>query len=1000
IRIISGEIHKQSSRFVFPSEAAASLWAEKTCWFTGVRSLARGRFLAWDRFKEEVIRAAVQDREPINGVIRKLFTEKLIRKNAEAVRKVAGEQHGAEGLPFTSIIPREFAEEGAIFAAQIAALLPSLKLLKARQEAALAGTGSPAVQAAAGDLYGEPYRPDAEDRDFAVLEQAYAEFLDHNGLFEPSWERPPLKDRDHDYYLFFPEAMEDFAEYEFTLRAEPAIHLVFTEKPENRPPLRSFASSRAEIRSAVLEIRRFREEEGIPYSDMAISVPGLEDMEPYLLRELALYNIPVRRRSGRPLADHGAGRLFPLIGTCGANNFSFTALKALILNERIPWRRPDLNRALIEFGIENNCVSGYRENNREVDVWEEAFQGNKGGGLGGYYKALKSALLSLSAARTFRELRNRYFAFRGPWEEGPDRERGFLSRETCTAEADAVLGRCIEELSVLIQLETEYPDLIPPSPFSFYLSVLQEKQYVAQQQEPGVNIFPYRVAAAAPFSCHFVLNAAQGAATVLYRPLHFLRQDKRKALDIGDTDASAVFFNLYCLDGEGDFQPHPRISASDETFAGWAIPHSFFAGDAPNGGAGDTAGDTPNNGAGKNAAPGAAAGNPAAGTEALPKAPLPPDFFLLERDWWIGGPFPARLFSVQRDGFERWRASLDTPGSGFKLLKKPFPKSGQAYGLLEKEIARIQRSPIPEGSIPEGSNPEGAGGRIKVSATDLTTFFTCPGFWLYRKIFGLEEFSLEARLLDDTSLGNLYHEILRSLFTRIRETDRVFNPGRLAEYRSWLRSYTDEAARKYPAFQGPLAVPLLTSQSWAIAKKLWEVLKTEAKYFPGYAVAELETVIESVQGGILLKGKLDRVSLSPEGEPCIIDYKTGATPTAKASTETADSPLADFQIPMYIKLYEEKSAAAVGGAFFMSINKHDITAVVGSPGGKRGLPRDDYQPAIEALELRIDEFVGAVRAMDFSAREIRLTDCLGCDYRTICRTTYALNAGEGEADEL
>ncbi|MDR2184485.1 MAG: PD-(D/E)XK nuclease family protein, partial [Treponema sp.] len=545
--------------------------------------------------------------------------------------------------------------------------------------------------------------------------------------------------------------------------------------------------------------------------------------------------------------------------------------------------------------------------------------------------------------------------------------------DVCTPGADAVLARCIEELSALIQLEAEYPDLIPPSPFSFYLSVLQEKQYVPQQQKPGLNIFPYRVAAAAPFTCHFVLNATQGAATVLYRPLSFLRQDKRKALNIGDTDASAVFFYLYHLAEGGDFQPHIRISASDETFTGWAIPHSFFAAAA----SGDSAGENP--------------------------GPIPPDPFLMERDWWNGDAFPDRLFSVQREGFERWRESFPAPGTGFDLLKKPFPRTGYLYRRLDEEIARVQRSSGDPASAAGNSDTaprDRRDSRLKVSATDLTEFFACPAFWLYRKIFGLEVFSLEARLLDDASLGNLYHEILRNLFARIRDTDRVFDPGRLEEYYSWLRICAGEAARRYPAFQGPLAVPLLVSQSAAITKKLREVLKIEAAYFPGYAVAELEAVIESAQGGILFKGKLDRVSLSPEGEPCIIDYKTGAAPSAKASTEREDSPLENFQIPMYIKLYEDKHAAAVGGAFFVSINKHDITAVVGSPRGKRGIDRDAYQPTIEALEAYIGRFVEAVTDTDFSSPEIRYNNCLACDFRTICRTTYGLNAGEGQTGEL
>jgi hypothetical protein len=85
------------------------------------------------------------------------------------------------------------------------------------------------------------------------------------------------------------------------------------------------------------------------------------------------------------------------------------------------------------------------------------------------------------------------------------------------------------------------------------------------------------VAAASPFSTHFVLNASQSAATVLYQPLKFLRHDKRKALGIEDKDASGFFFLLAGTGEDVNFKCHTRISVSSQTFSGWAIPHNFFA---------------------------------------------------------------------------------------------------------------------------------------------------------------------------------------------------------------------------------------------------------------------------------------------------------------------------------------------------------------------------------------------------------------------------------------
>jgi hypothetical protein len=960
LSLISGELQSRSSRFVFPSEAASSLWAQKICGFTGTRSIALDRFLAWDRFKEGIIRSEVQDKEPVSAVLRKLFAGNLVRRNAEALR-LGGDRAGTTagstsasgeeaGLPFRVLIPPAFAEDGAVFAARIAGLLPSLKLFGLKLEAA-----------------GTAYRRDDEDRDFTVLEKEYAAFLEKRRLFEPSWERPPLKDREHHYYIFFPEAVEDFAEYEAILRDEPTVHLIRLEKSDP-PPLFAFTSSRAEIRSAVLEIRRLYEEEGVPYEDMAVSVPGLESMEPYLLREMSLFNIPPHRRSGRPLADYGTGKLFSLAGSCALNNFSFTALKSLLLNEKLPWSRPALNKALINFGVLNNCVSAYRDKGKQIDVWVEAFRtAGREERLRQYYLELKNVLSSMTGARTFGDIRKYYFAFRGKWEKETG-AAGFLSRDACTDEGDAVLARCIEELSSLIQLEEKYPDLTPPSPFQFFLDILREKQYVPVQEKAGVNIFPYRVAAAAPFTCHFVLNASQDAATVLYQPLGFLRQDKRKRLGLAaeDADVSDSFFRLYRLGPWETFTPRLRISASSQTFSGWAIPHSVFF--------------ESSSGAG---VPDAPSSRDDAG-----------DFFRQEQNWWAAGGsffsgdrdavFPSRLFSAQKSGFENWRTVLNLRRQeSYSLLNRPFPRNTTAASLLENRISAKQHI---------HDENEGGGSLIRVSATtDLNVFFSCPAKWLYQKIFEAENLVLEARLMDDASLGLLYHQILKDLFTRIREEDGMFRQERIAAYNAWIEEITFASARNYPAFQGPLAVPLVVSQAAAITRRLRALLETESRYFNGYTAAALEFPLRLEREGVLLYGILDRVSVSPDDEPVIIDYKTSAPPSKAESTGADDSPLRDFQMPMYVKLYEAKTGVPVETACFLSINKHDITAVIGSPGKKRGHTREAYQKTLDVFDGCTRRFAEALDTLDFVPPETDWNTCSECDYRCLCRTTFTLN---------
>jgi hypothetical protein len=804
------------------------------------------------------------------------------------------------------------------------------------------------------------YTPGEEDEDLERLAAEYRAFLDRRGLFEPSWEKAAFRDRGIEYLIFFPEAIEDFGEYRDLLKP-PLVRLILTKDLGcEKPRLLFYPSAREELRSAMLRLRDFHDRRGIPWEEMALSVPALPDTEPYLLRELELYNIPASRRAGKMLGEYGPGRLFSLAGGAAVNSFSFTSLKALVLSDHIPWRDREKNKALVRFGIRNNCVSSYAEGTGRRDIWREAFRESGERELEAYYRNLSGLCSSMVRAGTFREIRKFYFMLRG----------SFLAPEELSEEENRVLARCIEELALLIRCEEEYPDLRIASHFDFFVSHLLKTPYVLDSRKPGVNIFPYRVAAGAPFACHLVLNGSQNAATVLYQPLNFLRQDKREALNLADEDASGDFFILYSLPPGQGFNPQTGISASEQSFSGWTIPHSFFAGD---------------------------------GTLSAPRTPADP--YAEERRWWGGeGDFPQGLFPPQREGFLNWNRVLGEQKQ-YSIQARPFP-SGPVAEMLRRRIFREDA--------------------LTVTPTeDLNPFFACSLLWLYRRIFRLREYSLEAPLLDDASLGLLYHRILEGLFARIG----TFDKARFEEYLAWTGEITGEAVRNNPDFRGPLARPLLGSQAEGITRKIGALLKTEGRFFNGCRVSDLEARLELRRGKIIFKGIIDRVSVTPEGDFFIIDYKTSKVPSFDQCAETEKGPLEDFQMPMYIRLYEEKlqalllegprqqegplhlvgtlqqeglqtgadvpgGARAVEGAFFFCINQHDLTVAVGElPGKKNKRTREEYRKTMEALETYIELFHGALDGLDFSLKKIPYSRCRACDYYTLCRSLYSLNRG-------
>ncbi|MDR1804523.1 MAG: PD-(D/E)XK nuclease family protein [Treponema sp.] len=946
IQTIREYIADQNVRFVFPSGIAAGLWARKTCTLGIARSVAANRFLAWDGFKEEVTRTKDAKRKPASSVTRKLFAEALVRKNAEAAAgrpKVSG-----GGFPLKSLIPVEYAGGGEIFVPFIARLLPSLSYWEKMT-----------INAA----------KDAEDLDYILIKHEYSDFLDNHSLFEPSWEEIKIPPDGMRYVLFFPELIEDFAEYDTLLKA-PQFTRITNLRNANLfcdagaqtvpppEPLVFFRSAREEIRSAVMELQKIHEEEGIPYEDMAISVPELEEMEPCLIRELSIRHVPFVRRAGKKLGQTGAGRLFSLVNECAASRFSFNSLKALILNDHIPWKEREKNKALIDFGIKYNCVSGYEEDGVVRDIWEEAFKearASRDRDLMSYYRGLKKNVLSLANSESFADLRKYYFAFRG----------GLLDMEEISEEDDAVLSRCVEELISLIELEETLGDITPASPSGFFVSHIDEIAYVRNEKKSGINIYPWRVAAASPFGCHFALNASQSAASVLYQPLRFLRQDKRKSLGVEDSDATWAFFLLCDTGDEGNFKTRTRVSASAQTFSGWAIPHSFFA-------QGKTVDASPTKLASQN-------------------RDFPPeDPYAEERNFWRnvqrggGSARLGKIFPLQKKSFDLWKSRLVHKESNFSFFDSPFPADTTEDGV--EQVRKLLEDAIH------------TDGYIVVAPTkDLNDYYYCSMYWLYSRVFGAEEFSLEAALLDDISLGILYHRIMEALFTRIKQEDVLFDSKRLDTYKRWALEITGAAIKEEPAFRGPLAYPLVSPQTAGMAARIAAILELEAEFFDGYRVGELEFPVSDKTGGLFIRGKIDRISISPDGEPVIFDYKTSYIPKQTPIEDLGEVTLSEFQMPLYVKLREKHAAAETGnedvkvrGAFFYSINKRKIQTVMGkSTGGRSKAPdREGYEPFLEAAQNQIEEFGGNVKALNFVPHEIRIKDCLDCVYKTVCRMIY------------
>ena len=159
-------IHDPAVFFVFPTDIAASAWAEYALRFE--KAVALERFTAWDRFKSESIRAVHQNKNSIPSVLRKLFVLNLLELNK------------TEHI-FHSLIPDFYAAHAFGFADWIASLLPQLASWEKRytEHASAVGKNPASIEK---DGTASAYFADAEDADLYELKKCYSRFLDEQKL--------------------------------------------------------------------------------------------------------------------------------------------------------------------------------------------------------------------------------------------------------------------------------------------------------------------------------------------------------------------------------------------------------------------------------------------------------------------------------------------------------------------------------------------------------------------------------------------------------------------------------------------------------------------------------------------------------------------------------------------------------------------------------------------------------------------------------------------------
>jgi hypothetical protein len=966
-------VDKPDSLFIFPTYVAASRWADhllRLRYHSGNGgTVAMEKFIAWDTFKQNSIRSKIQNRKSIPVVLRKMFIAALIWENAALCAR------GKEPV-FTSLIQPVWAQQADSYERWLAGILPQLGIWF-RQTAGFS-------IARIGELkQGEDFTGD--DRDMFNLALRYTLFLEKHCLFEPAWETPPFEDAGMECFIFFPESLSDFSEYRELLAASPHVKTIQADISEAKDgDVFFYTNARSEITEAALYVIALHENQNVPWDAISVSIPDAGNYGPYVFREFDNRNIPYIRQSGKPLVSYSGGQFFAAIAGCSSENFSFASLTTLLLNRHLPWKEEEKIRALIQFGIDNNCICSWTEEEggkeKKINVWEDAFENhaNDSAYLYSFFKKLTRTINAMRFADSFTSIRKHYFAFRA----------SFFDMEKCLNETDLVLSRCIAELDYLVEIENSYPDMSIPDAYKFFADYLEEISYLPQQTNSGVAILPYRTAAPAPFDCHIVLGANQDPLSAVFSSLAFLPRRKREKLGISDNDASQAFITLHRFTS----RLPAAFFCSEQTFTNYAIPHSALK------------------------------------TELKPRprycnAPefgvkFAADLYRDENDLYTSLFFPARrhtelqvpkkIHSNQKRGFGKW------------LLRRKRANTASNSETSHPFVEHIRNRFLYKGNDKELED------KYSVSSSSLSMYFKCPLQFIFSRVLKLNNVEIETSLMANETAGLVYHKIINLFLQELKEKEETIATPFLKgasyilpkSYGDILTEKTDIVFNSFPCLPGDegekpamsmLTARLLRAEKELFFSRLENFLAKFISFFAGFSVAASEGGYTLGKKNYYLNGYIDCIledkrkdSESP-GSLVIVDFKTKNMPSL--SDCIGLEGLVDFQLPMYIRLAEKEYGKKVGTALFFSILDTKALVVFGViqdtisgeiiPGKDRIMHGSgEYERIMSEFDKKAEQFAAEISNGAFAFFPSHWELCQECGYNRVCRTLYKIFQGK------
>jgi ATP-dependent helicase/DNAse subunit B len=290
-------------------------------------------------------------------------------------------------------------------------------------------------------------------------------------------------------------------------------------------------------------------------------------------------------------------------------------------------------------------------------------------------------------------------------------------------------------------------------------------------------------------------------------------------------------------------------------------------------------------------------------------------------------------------------------------------------------------------------------GREEFSITELEDFFACPYRYLAKHVFRLDEPgespefafapALEGAVLHRACEEAVQHEAeFRDLLARAFEEGRASFPERLGH------RLAEEAMRENVA-------ALLEADLEFRREYGWTPLAFELRF----GGAERKPV--RIEGGLRIRGRIDRVDSASGGAILVIDYKRSVPVIAEVERGIEEGT--SLALPLYLAAAEELLARRPAGAFLLSARETRRVGFFDASLAEQGivpessrrkslmsLPPEAFRERIRLAQTSAVRAAAGIREGDFPVNPASESVCRTCPYGDLCRIVLAAREEETE----